>query len=427
VDGPVRWTIAVLGVAGAVLVGLGGGRRWWTWQLPAGLVISGVVAAVLDVLVVLVWRPIPDGIPLSVRAWAAVGVAGVVVAIVACLVRTWRGRATAALGAVLVLVFAAEQVNVYYGQYPTLGALFDHTTAVELDPTDLPAWQTHPVTAPAGVALSTVWRRPADLPDHGAIVPVDIPGTKSGFAARPAWVYLPPAYLSSPRPLLPVLVLVAGQPGSPGDWLAGGQLTDRMDTFAAAHDGLAPIVVIPDDLGNLLANPLCVDSRLGNAASYLTVDVPAWVRQHLQVDENPRSWAFGGFSHGGTCALQMSTTAPDVYPTFVDISGQDEPTLGTRERTVREAFGGDAAAFRRINPLDILSTGAPPGIAGFMVAGADDGEFLRQAKRVYAALQRAGVPARLDVLPGGHSWRVWGPGLTDSLPWLAIRLGLTSE
>ncbi|WP_407812297.1 alpha/beta hydrolase-fold protein, partial [Staphylococcus aureus] len=95
---------------------------------------------------------------------------------------------------------------------------------------------------------------------------VTIAGTVSGFSARDAEIYLPPAYFTNPRPELPVLVLLAGQPGAPEDWLQGGRLVQTMDTYAAAHSGLAPVVVVADGTGSELANPLCVDSQLGNVA-----------------------------------------------------------------------------------------------------------------------------------------------------------------
>ena len=74
-----------------------------------------------------------------------------------------------------------------------------------------------------------------------------------------------------------------------------------MDRFAAAHDGLAPLVIVPDLTGSALGNTLCLDSRLGAADTYLARDVPAWAATTLQVDSG--RMAVGGFSFGGTCAL----------------------------------------------------------------------------------------------------------------------------
>jgi S-formylglutathione hydrolase FrmB len=334
----------------------------------------------------------------------------------------WRGRVTAGLAALAAVVVAAGQANAYFSQYPTLRAAFGLTA---------PATPFEQLAAPVSLVVSTpnegwlsdVWQPPARMPARGAVSEVVIPSSR-GFGARPAWVYLPPAYLASPRARLPVLVLVAGQPGSPRDWIDAGELPKVMDRFAAAHGGLAPVVVMPDDLGSLLANPLCLDSRLGNVETYLAVDVPAWVRGHLQVATGSKGWAIAGYSQGGTCALQLAVRAPSVYPNFVDISGQREPTLGSRKRTVDRAFGGDAGAFTRVNPLDVLRTARYPGTAGMIIAGVHDNQYRPEARDVFDSCRRAGMDMRMTELPGGHSWAVWRPGLRHSLPWLTHRLGL---
>ena len=41
-----------------------------------------------------------------------------------------------------------------------------------------------------------------------------------------------------------------------------------------------------------------------------------------------------------TRAIQMATNHPSGYPNFVDISGQLELTLGSRQRTANSLFGG---------------------------------------------------------------------------------------
>lgn len=47
-----------------------------------------------------------------------------------------------------------------------------------------------------------------------------------------------------------------------------------MDAYAAAHDGLAPVVV--DHLGAPLSNPLCMDSRLGRPAAASRTPRTGW-------------------------------------------------------------------------------------------------------------------------------------------------------
>jgi S-formylglutathione hydrolase FrmB len=336
--------------------------------------------------------------------------------------RWWRPVRHVALAAVVVLA-SAELANVEFGAYPNV------RDALGLPQTDQVAFHTvahrAALVRPApGEPLSDVWHAPKWLPRKGVVAQVDIPGTVSHFAARPGWVYLPPAYLSTPRAELPVLVLVGGQPGNTDDWLDGGMLAARMDAFARAHRGLAPVVVMPDDLTAPTVNPMCLDSRLGNAFTYLTRDVPAWIDRHLQVDENPRTWAFGGFSNGGTCALELAVNAPHRYPTFLDLSGEERPSTGTLEQTVDDAFGGDLAAYRAVAPLDVLARQRFPEVAGEFVVGSADRRFLPQAMRVYHAALAAGMHVGLHELPGGHSWAVWGAGFGQALPWLAARMEL---
>ncbi|QJY48786.1 alpha/beta hydrolase [Pseudonocardia broussonetiae] len=414
--GPLPW--ALLGAGGAALVALllPRGGRWWGRAVPAVLVGAAVLTGAAVLVVDVLWRPFPDPLPLLVVL--AVGVGLVAVGLAVARLRWWTPVAAA-----LVVLAAAQGVNGYYEEFPTVRTALGLAAADVLPFADVVARQKQYV-GPAGAPLESGWRPPADMPDAGVVSRVDIPATVSGFPARPAWVYLPPAYLGSTRARLPVLVLLSGQPGSPDDWLTSGELARRADAYAAEHGGLAPVVVMPDHLGDPLANPLCVDSPLGNAFTYLTVDVPAWIRATLQVA--PGGWAVGGLSNGGTCSLQLAVTAPDLFPTFVDVSGEDAPTLGDRAETIARAFGGDEAAYRAVNPLDVLAARPFPGTAGYLVAGLQDSVYLPQARRVFAAAQAAGMDVEFHPRPGEHTWEVWGPGLGDALPWLGTRLGLTS-
>lgn len=437
-SGPVPWAAAGAGAAGLAFLlaprpsarqsSALGSRRWWVRAVPTVVLAAVALTALVAFAVDRVWRPFPDPVPLPVLVAFGVALTGAGLAVAGFRRRRWPGRVGSVVAAALVVLAAGQSVNAVYGEYPTLRTALGLPAADQIPFTAVPP-RLSLVGARSGQPLDAVWRPPDGMPATGVVTQVDIPATASGFAARPGWLYLPPAYLSSPRAELPVLVLLSGQPGTPRDWLDGGQLAARLDAFAAVHDGLAPVVVLPDDLGSTLANPLCTDSRLGNVATYLGVDVPAWVRATLQVDPDPRAWAVGGFSNGGTCSLQMAVTSPTVYPTFVDLSGEAEPTLGDRASTVQAAFGGGPsafAAFAAVNPLDVLARTSFPDTAGYLVAGQQDGTYLPQAQGVFAACRAAGMDVALHVLPGGHTWQVWGPGLDEALSWLAPRLGMVS-
>jgi S-formylglutathione hydrolase FrmB len=419
------WCLTAVGIA--VLTA----RRNRSWAIIA---IPGTIAAALGltflaaVLVEKVLRPFPDPLPRTVYGWSATAVLAITLLAARWLFRRHdRRRIPIAVGLVvaagLVVTAAAGQINLVFDAYPTVRAALGLS---EFRTVPISEAQARTATTVTGTPLSEQWSAPPGMPTTGAVVSASVPPTASGFSAREARIYLPPAYFTDPRPELPILVLLAGQPGSPDDWLIGGKLTQTMDAFSAQHEGLAPVVVVADGTGGQFANPLCMDSRLGNAASYLTVDVPAWVKQNLQVDQDPRAWAVAGLSYGGTCALQLATLRPDVYPTFIDISGQAEPTLGDRGRTVQEAFGGDAEAFARINPADLLTRHRFPDSAGAFVVGLDDHEYRAGIEQLTDAARAAGMDVHLTELPGGHTFSLWSAALEKEMPWLSHRLGLTS-
>ncbi len=419
IAGPLPTAISVLGAFGAGYLLLRRDRTWWARRLWIALAVGAGLAGLAELFVV-VARPFPDMLPLRMLTWIAVAGAGGALAWARRDEVRWR-RVVAVVALVAVVATCAVKANAFYGYRPTLATALGLPAHNEIDFATLA--RTAPlVVAPPGVPLARFWHSPPGMPHTGRISHVDIPGRRSHFPSRAAWLYLPPAYLGTRRAQLPVLVLVPGQPGGPEDWLLAGKLADVVDAFAAAHDGLAPVVVIPDATGSPFGNPLCVDSRLGAAETYLADDVPEWIAGHLQVAPGPP--AIGGFSFGGTCALQLAVRRPEVYPTFLDISGQAEPSLGDRAQTVGDAFGGDEAAFDRVDPLEELQARRFPGSAGILAVGRDDPDFRPQDEQVTTALRAAGMTVALDEPPGGHSWSMASDELGRALPWIAARTGL---
>ena len=236
---------------------------------------------------------------------------------------------------------------------------------------------------------------------------------------RPAEVYLPPAYFEGKRP--PVLVLMHGNPGSPSMWMDEGQAPQLFDEFQAAHSGMAPVVVSVDATGSFTGNPLCV----GWAHDYISDELPQAIPQFFRVDEDRSHWVLGGLSYGGTCALQIATTAPDAYGGYIDMSGQREPLAGTKQETVDKYFGGDPQTYRENNPRDLLGdTRKYVGIPVRFIVGEDDRDYRPGIEELYGLAQQAGMNATLTVLPGGHDFRVWREGLIDSLDFIATIGGI---
>jgi S-formylglutathione hydrolase FrmB len=425
IHGRLHDLVIATAVLGLLLLALRRDRSWWARRVPIAVAAAALLLALVW-LYMQVAKPWPDGLPPAVIAWIGVGLLGVTLLGVGWGGQRWWVRVPAVGAAVLVVLGAAVGVDTEYGSFPTVGTALQLPPYDNANPATVLGTAAPMTTAPVhGMPLSQIWQPPSDVPPHGVVTQVSVPSTRSGFSARPAWVYLPPAYLSSNRPVLPVLFLIGGQPGSPRDWLDGGRLAHRMDDWARAHGGLAPVVVMPDSLGSELANPLCMDSALGRADTYLTQDVVAWVTSTLQVDTDHAHWAVGGFSYGGTCALQLAVAHPDLFPTFWDVSGQQGPSLGDRARTVAATFHGDQAAFDAVDPMKELARRRFPGSAAFIDVGAQDRDYRPQALAVAAAARAAGMAVTYQELPGRHNWEVWGPGFDVATPWLMSRLGLT--
>lgn len=263
------------------------------------------------------------------------------------------------------------------------------------------------------------------MPSQGKVLTVDIPNAKSNFTARKAMIYLPPAALSDRPPALPVMELLAGQPGSPSRLIDAGNIAATMNAYAAKHDGLAPIVLVPDQNGEATHNSLCADTTQGNAETYLTTDVVNWAKKMLPVAKSARMWAMGGFSQGGTCTTQLVPRHPDIYGAMLPVDGELKPTNGSVGKMVQEYFAGDRKAYDEQVPVNAIASSGTSEQALFTGAGERDKESISNMRTIAAAARKAGMEVTELIVPGaGHDWHavqaVWRPGLD----WFGERTGL---
>ncbi|WEV41469.1 hypothetical protein OZX57_05390 [Bifidobacterium sp. ESL0682] len=155
-------------------------------------------------------------------------------------------KVLAIITAILTLLTFALRVDIIYGEYTTVGSLFGRNQFATLDPKVVhKVSTTQPRTVEDWKKLGKENKLPKDMPKQGIVRSVDIPATISHFNARTANVYLPPAALTKNPPRLPVMVVMAGQPGTPDRFFNAGVLGQKLDKYAAKHYGLAPIAVSP--------------------------------------------------------------------------------------------------------------------------------------------------------------------------------------
>lgn len=418
--GPLYVTLLVLSVGlFAVLLIRPKTSRW--------LIVSTVSLMGGAIVALLAWLILVDTlgvvrIPLSHEVYLlfTATVSGVVLA----LVNIWKSRwwRKLAAGAAMVVFLAAGTlaINATFGMYRTVGELFGVSS---LHPIALAPLSTLP--APLFGQLWKTWRPPADMPPTGTTGTVVIPNTLSGFAARPAGIYMPPAALVANPPKLPLVVLMMGQPGAPDPQYVASVL----DRLAAKHFGLAPIVVVADQLGDPNIDNLCLDSqKYGNVETYITKDVVNWATKNLNVTQDHRLWTVAGYSHGGQCAISFIAKHPRLWSNVLDVSGEEYPGSDSPGGVLRDFFGGDQAAYDRQKPSTILTNTKLPDTFGVFTVGSNDSAYIPGTKRTVAAASSAGMQAVYYETPnGGHVLPALTDGLAKGFELLYPLLGLAAR
>ncbi len=369
---------AVCGIAGFVL----------TWLISDVFVVFGV------------------GFGPRVFAWASAGCAGVGFSISHIVMRRRASRVLAVILVVFSLLSSATGINQAYGEYARLGSLFGEDSYVEADLTDM-------AESDDGLLTIAQWRQAVadqtikDIPSQGVVNRVDVPATKSGFVARETLVYLPPAALvSEKKPALPVILMMSGQPGSPSHVFDAGDIQNMMDDYAQHHQGLAPIVIAADQLGDAMHNTLCVDSQeYGNVQTYLTQDVVDWVKNNLPAAQDAANWAIAGFSQGATCSMQIGPNYPELFGTIIPTGSEIGPTNGSEEEMIERFFNGDRDAYERQIPINAIRNHAPSTQTLIIGSGEKDTDSVNNIEEMAPVALEAGMHVTaVESLGNAHDW-----------------------
>ncbi len=401
-------------------------RQLGRWA--ARLAVGAIGGALLAVIVIFVSEVLLDafGMPLDTdtHTWAIASFAASGVAVANLWTTRWWRKVIAAVGVLLFLVTATVGINAGYGLNTTIASLFNITVS---DPIAIPrvddAKPAHAVAVPPK-PLWQRWTPPASMPAKGSYGTVSIPNTASGFVARPAYLYLPPAALVPDAPALPLLIMMMGQPGGPE---SSALFLDSLNAAAAAHQGLAPIVLTIDQIGAPTQNPLCIDSPRGQVYTYVMTDVLAYVRSTLHVAPGAKNLAIGGYSNGGECALSFGAKHPEVFGSILDVSGEIGPSLGSAAFTLKVGFGGDQAFYDREQPLAILASRRYTDTVAIFTSGSKDTYYGPEVSRAEAAAAAAGMKTYRYIGAGvGHRADAVTFGVPAGLPVLYARWNLAA-
>ncbi|NQX11110.1 esterase [Microbacteriaceae bacterium VKM Ac-2855] len=381
------------------------------WWIGAGALVGGV----LLVLVQWVWDLFGGPLSAGSQTWVIGAFAALGVAAAAVLRAPWWRRIIAVLAVPLVLIAAGVGINADYGLAETVGEVLGETT---LPAIALPAL----VDGGDDSELASTWTPPSEMPAKGEVGRISIPATASGFAARPASIYLPPAALVADPPKLPFVLLMMGQPGTTDPTV----IRNALDAYAKTHHGLAPIAVVADQLSRSDVDPACVDSAaFGSARTYITQDVVAWARASLNVTSDPAQWTIAGFSNGGTCAALFGAQLPTVFGNVIDVAGEAYPGQEHADDVLSGVFDGDAAAYAAVHPKAVLAAGTYPDSWGFFADDPDDAPYSDETRTVERAAAAAGWHTQWFPVPvPGHGGAMLQTALDAAFTALGPRLGL---
>ena len=237
------WTLVAIGIVVLLICQRKGeSRKRFLRQLGIGL-LAGIVglAATYVCSDVLLLFGVSLGWPVIIAIGVGVFLFAFMIA-AAVMTHGWL-RVLSIVMIPVTLLATAVRANAIYGEYQTMGSLFDYSPYPHISTLDL-SLNTISVREWNEQAVAKS-RNTTQIPQSGKLVHVDIPNPKSGFKAREALVWLPPAAFAKHPPKLPVMVMFAGQPGSPTRFFTASNAIEVLGRFAAEHHGLAPIVVSP--------------------------------------------------------------------------------------------------------------------------------------------------------------------------------------
>jgi S-formylglutathione hydrolase FrmB len=435
------WVPITVQVVTAMVLALAVGWRSPRWRmvwLPLAALVGGSAAYGAH------WYLVDRGLseePAPLALWVWIAMAGLSAAVLILgwrSARRWR-RAATLVAIPLCLLSAVLVLNLWVGYFPTVQSAWNQLTSGPLpDQTDQAT-----VTAMAGKGTR---------PPHGSVIQVVIPSDASHFRHRGELVYLPPEWFaSSPPPPLPTVMMIAGQFNTPADWTRAGNAIRTMDSFAAGHDGKAPVLVFVDSGGAFNNDTECVNGIRGNAADHLTKDVIPYMVSAFGVSSDRSNWGVAGWSMGGTCAVDLTVMHPEKFSAFLDVAGDYFPNAGNKTQTITRLFGGNADAWATFDPSTVIDRhGQYNHVAGWFAISSEasavqrrefaitDTGSMRLAGREAAAnpsnqiaaayslcaLGRAnGIDCAVVAQPGKHDWPFADRVFESALPWLAGQLG----
>lgn len=333
---------------------------------------------------------------------------GVLLAAVGLLIAVALSRRLAvnAVAGVLTLTVAtfwgALMVNAFYGYYDSWGAAV----------ADLTGSGNHYAIRQANRELA------GHGVERGRLVQLQLGGGRSGIS-RSGLVYLPPQYANPAYRAVrfPVVELLHGSPGDPGNWVAQMHVV-RLATELIVHRQIGPMVLVMPDINGGLNQALeCLDSGRVKDDTYITTDVRTYLQQHYRVSRDATQWGVLGYSSGGYCAANLALRHRTSFGAFAALDGYYRPQDGPAARVL----GHRPAAMADNDPLTAvlaLRPGDGPLPAAWISAGTGNGRDYRAGKAFVTGLRRLeSVPFMIE-RGAHHNVAAWRAAVPVALRWM---------
>lgn len=272
---------------------------------------------------------------------------------------------------------------------------------------------------PTGPAARFTVERTVAAADDTKIGVTEYHGRKSGFTGK-VWVWAPPQYFraENARKGFPVIIALPGGLGYPVNYWYGPDLRLQEDVYRWSQEGkgLPFILVMP------VLNP---DNRYHDCSdipgsqkmdTWLTQDVPEFVRENFRTLRTRDGWGLMGSSSGGFCALKSVLKYPDAFKAAIPSGPDIVPDS--------PLWHGDRAAMQRDDPEwlagRLIDRGGPDVYLGFQV-GTTEGFDLAKVRRFITRYGRGPVHTRLQMIPGGaHNARTYTRGMDEgTIAWIS--------
>lgn len=247
-------------------------------------------------------------------------------------------------------------------------------------------------------------------------------GRKSGFTGK-VWVWAPPQYFEAEYAAsgFPVLIALPGGNGYPKNYWMGTDLKLQSSISKWSREGKSlPFIVVmpvlnPDDKHYYDGSDIPGHPKMG---TWMTEDVPDFVRANFRTFDSRDGWAFMGSSSGAFVGLKSVLKHPEKFKAVIASGPDTVPDSPLWAGHEAEKAANDPEKLAKALSAQPSSPGKDVYLA-FQIGTRESGlTNLRSFIRDYG---KGPVKTRLEVIQdGGHNARTYVKGMGDgSIQWIS--------